>query len=99
MILAIDAAWVAVIATGLGALIGFVGSWLAQRSELSERLEERSRAERKKDYSGFLTAAEDSVHRFEWLAGGHFTDAGGGTQTEPQPTSSMTRRSHLDTLC
>ena len=76
MILALDEAWVGVVGVAVGGFFGFVGSWLVHRGERTERLEERSRAERKDGYSGFLTSAEDSVHRFQRLAEGHFTGAG-----------------------
>jgi hypothetical protein len=70
----IDSAWVGVVGTALGGLIGFLTSWLIHRSEREERIEERRRAEKKEVYAAFLRCAEDSFHRFQRLAERQFTD-------------------------
>jgi hypothetical protein len=64
----VDSAWVGVVGTALGGLLGFMTSWLVHRSEREERVEERLRAEKRAAYTAFLRHAEDSFHRFERLA-------------------------------
>lgn len=64
----VDSAWVGVVGTALGGLLGFMTSWLVHRSERDERVEERVRAEKMNSYTAFLRHAEDSFHRFERLA-------------------------------
>lgn len=75
-VLAVDTAWVGLIGTALGGLIGFVASWSVHRMERAERVAERSRTERRDLYGAFLTKAEDSLHLFQWLAEGHIGPAG-----------------------
>jgi hypothetical protein len=71
-VLAVSDAWIGLVGVLLGGLIGFVSSWLVHRSERSERTLERSRAERKEAYASLLTKAEDSMHKFQWVAEGEF---------------------------
>jgi hypothetical protein len=76
IVLAVSAAWVGVVGTVVGGLLGFLTSWLVHRLERNERIAERSRAERKEAYAALLTSAEDSMHLYEKLAKGHFSPAG-----------------------
>lgn len=83
LLLAASEAWVAVVASAVGGLIGFMTSWLVQRSERADRTAERAdrtaerlRTERREAYAALLTRAEDSMHLFQWLAEGHSGPAG-----------------------
>ena len=76
VVLAVSAAWVGVVGTAVGGLLGFLSSWLVHRYERNERIAERSRAERKEAYAALLTNSEDSMHLYEWLAEGHVSPAG-----------------------
>ena len=75
-VLAVDTAWVGVIGTALGGLIGFVASWSVHRMERAARVGEVLRTERRDLYGAFLTKAEDSLHLFQWVAEGHISPAG-----------------------
>lgn len=70
-VLAVSAAWVGVIGTAVGGFIGVMSSWLVHRLQRADTIAERSRTERWDAYGGFLKNAEDSLHRFQWLAEGH----------------------------
>jgi hypothetical protein len=73
-VLAVSDVWVGVvgvIGTAIGASIGAMSSWLVHRWQRADTIAERSRAERWDAYGGFLKNAEDSLHRFQWLAEGH----------------------------
>ena len=75
-VLAVSAAWVGVVGTIAGGLLGVMATLMLHRSERAERIAERSRAERKEAYAALLTSAEDSFHLFERLAEGQFSRAG-----------------------
>jgi hypothetical protein len=60
----------------VGGVLGFVTSWAIHRSERADRIAERSRAERLDAYAALLTQAENSLHRFQWLAEGNFSPDG-----------------------
>ena len=69
-VLAVSTAWVGVVGTAVGGVLGFATSWAIHRSERADRIAERSRAERLDAYAQLLTQAENSLHLFEWLAEG-----------------------------
>lgn len=72
VVLAVSAElWVGLIGVALGGLLGFATHAYVRRSERAQAIEERSRAERKDAYSALLTSAENSLHRFQWLADRH----------------------------
>jgi hypothetical protein len=75
-VLAVSAAWVGVVGTIAGGLLGVMATLMLHRSERAERIAERSRAERKEAYAALLTYAEDSFHLFERIAEGQFSRAG-----------------------
>ena len=75
-VLAVSTAWVGVVGTAVGGLLGFMTSWVVHRSERAARIAERSRADRKDDYAALLTNAENSLHLFQWLAEGQVSPAG-----------------------
>jgi hypothetical protein len=75
-VLAVSAAWVGVVGTAVGGLLGAMATLMLHRSERAERIAERSRAERKEAYAALLTSTEDSFHLFERLAEGQFSRAG-----------------------
>jgi hypothetical protein len=60
--------WIGVIGTAIGGLIGAVSSWLVHLMQRADTIAERTRTERSDAYRGLLTSAEDSLHRFQWLA-------------------------------
>jgi hypothetical protein len=76
-VLAVSAAWVGVVGTVAGGLLGIMATLMLHRSERAERTAERSRAEKKEAYAALLTYAEDSLHLFERLAEGQFSRPGG----------------------
>ena len=72
----VNSAWVGVVGTALGGLIGFATSWFVHRSERDERVGERLRAEKKEAYAELLKSAEHSFHLFQWLAEGEISPDG-----------------------
>ena len=70
VVFAVSAAWVGVVGTVVGGVIGLLGSAFVRRWSRADRLRE----ERKDAYGTFLAKAEDSWHLFQWLAEGHFQD-------------------------
>jgi hypothetical protein len=70
-VLAVDDVWVGVIGTAVGGVIGVLSSWLVHRWQRADTIAERSRTERWDAYGEFLKNAEDSLHRFQWLAERH----------------------------
>jgi hypothetical protein len=69
-LLAVSDVSIGVIGTAIGGLIGVLSSWLVHVMQRADTIAERTRTERSETYKGLLTSAEDSLHRFEWIAEG-----------------------------
>jgi hypothetical protein len=69
-LLAVSDVWIGVIGTAIGGLIGVLSSWLVHVMQRADTIAERTRTERSEAYKGLLMSAEDSLHRFQWLAEG-----------------------------
>jgi hypothetical protein len=66
-------------------------SWLVHRMQRADMIAARSRTERRDAYTGFLKSAEDSLHRFQWIAKGRVPPGGSMKREERQTTSTTAK--------